>query len=54
MSLLQANAAITGAEVLSKENDSLKERLASLTEASISIFENPDAESVLQEVINSV
>ena len=53
MSLLQANAAITEAEVLRKENDALKERLARLSEASISISENLDAESILQEVINS-
>ena len=53
MSLLQANAAITEAEALRKENDALKERLASLSEVSISISENLDAESILQEVINS-
>ena len=53
MSLLQANAASTEAEVIRKENDALKERLVRLSEASIKISENLDAESVLQEVINS-
>ena len=53
MSLLQANAATTEAEVLRKENEVLKERLARLSKASIRISENLDAESVLQEVINS-
>ena len=54
MSLLQANAAITEAEILSQENDALKGRLARLSKASISISQIVDTEAALQEVVNSV
>ena len=53
MSHLQANAPITEAELLRQENDALKDRLAQLSEASISISESLDTEDVLQDVINS-
>ncbi len=53
MSLLQANAAITETETLRQEIDALKDRLAGLSRASISISENLGAEDVLQEVVNS-
>ncbi len=54
MSLLQANVATTEAQLLRKENAALKEQLARVSESSISISENLEAESVLQEVINNV
>ena len=41
------------AELLRKENEALKQRLAKLSEATINVSENLDTESVLQEVINS-
>ena len=52
MSPLQANAAITEAEVLRQEIDALKDRLVRLSKASISISENLDTEAVLQEIVN--
>ena len=54
MSLLQANVATTEAQLLRMENAALKEQLARVSESSISISENLEAESVLQEVINNV
>ena len=53
MSLLQANAEITEAQLLKKENDALKDRLARLSEASIGISGRLDTGDALQEVINS-
>ncbi len=41
------------AEYLRKENETLKQRLARLSEASIKVSDNLDTESVLQEVINN-
>ncbi len=52
MSLTSENAAATEAEVLRKENDALKHRLARLTEASIRISQNLNTEGVLQCVID--
>ena len=53
MSPIQANAAITEAEVLGQQIDALKDRLVRLSKASIGISENLDTEAVLQEVVNS-
>ena len=53
MSHSPANATATEADVLRNENDELKERLAKLREASISVSESLDTEGVLQGVINS-
>ena len=53
MSLLQADTAIAEAHALRQENEALKDRLASLSQASISISESLEAEAGLQEVVNS-
>ncbi len=53
MSLSPENATATETEVLRKENNALKVRLARLTEAIISISDNLDTEGVLQDVIDS-
>ncbi len=53
MSLSHTNPANTTAEALRQENDALKDRLAALREASISISEKLDAEAVLQQAIDS-
>ena len=53
MSLLPPDEAPAEAEALRKENIALKDRLARLSEASISISGNLDTEGVLQNVINS-
>ncbi len=53
MSRIQADAAVNEAELLRRENDSLKRRLASLSAASIGISETRDTEAALREVIDS-
>jgi len=53
MSLLQADIAITEAEALRQENEALKDQLAGLSCASISISEGLDPKAVLQEIVNS-
>ena len=52
MSRSPANATATEAEELRNENNLLKERLANLREASISVSGSLDTEEVLQDVIN--
>ena len=53
MSLLQANDAMTETEALRLENEALKDQLARLSRANISVSGNLDTEAVLQEVVNS-
>ena len=53
MSRSPANATATEAEVLRNENNELKDLLAKLREASISISESLDTDGVLQGVIDS-
>ena len=53
MSLLQADIGIAEVEALRRENEALKDQLAELSCASISISEGLDAEGVLQEIVNS-
>ena len=53
MSPVPVDAALTEAEMLRAENQKLRERLAKLSEASVSIAEDLETEAVLQEVINS-
>ncbi len=53
LSLSPADASTTEAEALRKENNALRDQLAGLIEASISISKNLDAEGVLQDVIDS-
>ena len=53
MSLLQANDAMTETEALRLENEALKDQLARLSQANISVSGNLDTEAVLQEVVNS-
>lgn len=53
MSLLQADTAVAEAHALRQENEALKDRLARLTQASISISECLEAEVGLQEVVTS-
>ena len=53
MVLSQMNSATTEAEELRNELDDLKDRLFRLSKASIRISENLDAETVLQEVVDS-
>ena len=53
MSLLQADIAITEAEALRQENEALKDQLARLSCASISISDGlGPAKDVLQEIVN--
>ena len=52
MSLLPTNAAITDSEALRREIEALKGQLAGLSEASIAIAGNFDAEEALQEIVN--
>ncbi len=53
MELTEVRNANADLETLRTEVDELRERLMRLTEASISIFENADSDSVFQEVVNS-
>ena len=53
MVLSQMDSVVAEAEALRNEVDDLKNRLARLSEASISVSENLDTEAVLQEVVNS-
>ena len=48
------DATVLETDMLRKENEALKERLARLSDATVSISDNRETESVLQEVINSV
>ena len=54
MGLAQGDTAMIEAEALRSEVDDLRDMLARLSEASINICENLDAETALQEVVNSV
>ena len=51
---MPGKATTTETESLRQEISALKDRLATLSEASISISENLDTEGVLQDVVNSV
>ncbi|MCY4554811.1 MAG: hypothetical protein OXF79_00170 [Chloroflexi bacterium] len=53
MNLLQVDAEITETEALRLENAALKDQLARLSQASISVSGNLDTEAVLQEVVHS-
>ena len=53
MSLLQADIAITEAEALRQQNEALKDQLARLSCASISISEGLDVDAVLEEIVSS-
>ena len=53
MSLLQANDAITETEALRLENEALKDQLARLSQANISVSGKLNTEAILQEVVNS-
>ena len=53
MSRVQTDAAVNEAELLRRENDSLKRRLASLSAASIDISQTHDTEAALREVIDN-
>lgn len=53
MSLLQADTPIAEAHALRQENETLKDRLARLSQASISISESLEVDTGLQEVVNS-
>ncbi len=53
MSLAQMNAATTEVEALNRENNTLKDRLARLSKASISISETLDLEAALQQIVES-
>ena len=53
MSLLPTNAANTEVDALRLEIQTLKGQLAGLSEASIAVAGNFDAEGALQEIVNS-
>ena len=53
MNSVKIDATVLETDMLRKENQALKETLARLSDATVSISENLEAESVLQEVINS-
>lgn len=53
MNSVKIDATVHETDILKKENEALKERLARLSDATVSISENLETESVLQEVINS-
>ena len=53
MDSAQMDTVLSEAKWLKQENEALKERLARLSEASISILANLDTETVLQDVIGS-
>ena len=53
LGLSPTDAPAAEAEALRKENNALRDRLAALIEASVSISENFDAKGVLQDVIDS-
>ena len=54
MATLTTNTMTDETELLRQEINALKNRVAQLSEACISISESPDYESALQEVANSV
>ena len=53
MTISQANASIAEAQILWEENKALRERLAKLSETSISISANPEPEAVLQAIVDN-
>ena len=53
MSTLQMDAVTADTKMLRREVDDLKDRLARLAQANISIADSPDADAGLQEVVTS-
>ena len=53
MITMQMDAAAANTEILRNETDTLKDRLARLTQANIAIADNADTEGALQEVVTS-
>ncbi len=53
MNLLPTNAANAEVDALRREIEALKGQLAGLSEASIAVAGNFDAEGALQEIVNS-
>ena len=53
MNAVQRDSLVAEAEVLRAENQTLRGRLAMMSDAITNISENLDTEAILQEVINS-